>query len=85
VSASDTIRQSFIKIVRAIFMVKDEDITCDECYRHIDMYVDMLADGTKPSQVLNRVESHLKQCPYCEEEFQALISIIEAAERSNEN
>jgi hypothetical protein len=65
-------------IVKTIFNTHAEDITCDECFEHIDEYVDMLRAGQDPSEVLPQVKGHLVQCRCCEMEFRALISILEA-------
>jgi hypothetical protein len=65
-------------LARAIFTAEDEDITCDECYEHIDQYVDMLRAGEDPATVLPKVKTHLTQCQCCEAEMQAFIAILEA-------
>ncbi|HEC23933.1 MAG TPA: hypothetical protein ENI95_13545 [Chloroflexi bacterium] len=68
----------FSRIMRMIFSVEEEDeIGCDECYEHIDQYVDMLRAGQNPDVVLPQVKRHLEQCRCCEVEFQALITILE--------
>jgi hypothetical protein len=69
----------FNKIMRMIFSVQDrEEISCDECYEHIDQYVDMIRAGQDPAVVLPQVKDHLDQCCCCELEFNALITILEA-------
>lgn len=66
------------EVMKTIFAAQEDDITCDECYDHIDQYVDMLRAGQDPAQVLPQVKSHLEQCGCCAGEFQALIAILEA-------
>ena len=69
----------FNNIMRVIFSAREgEDIGCDECYEHIDQYVDMIRAGQDPDMVLPQVKDHLNQCPCCELEFRALITILEA-------
>jgi len=34
-------------LMRTILSAEDEDITCDECYEHIDQYVDMPEVGRR--------------------------------------
>jgi hypothetical protein len=70
------IRQ-FGNIMRTIFATQDEDITCDECFEHIDQYVEMLQAGEDPATVLPQVKHHLEQCRCCEYELKALIAILE--------
>jgi hypothetical protein len=69
----------FTNIMRVIFSVREgEDIGCDECYEHIDQYVDMIRAGQDPDKVLPQIRDHLSQCVCCELEFRALITILEA-------
>ena len=70
----------FANIMKMIFHTAEEDISCDECYDHIDQYVDMLQAGQDPSTVLPEVKQHLAQCRCCEDEFHALIAILENQE-----
>lgn len=72
----------FTNLMKMIFETVEEDITCGECYAEIDQYVDMLRTGKDPSMVLPEVKLHLEQCRCCEEEFHALISILESQEEA---
>jgi hypothetical protein len=65
-------------LMRTILSAEDDDITCDECYEHIDQYVDMLRAGEDSATVLPKVKAHLEQCRCCEAELEALIAILEA-------
>lgn len=67
----------FTKVVRIIFEVSDDDISCEGCFEQVDRYVDMLRAGIDPGEVLPKVKAHLGICGGCEEEFKALISILE--------
>jgi hypothetical protein len=67
----------FRNLIQMIFATQNEDITCEECFEHIDVYVDMLQKGQEPADVLPQVKRHLTQCRCCEAEFQALIAILE--------
>lgn len=76
----------FANIMQMIFATRSEDITCDECYEHIDRYVELLQAGQDPAAILPRVRHHLEQCRCCEQEFRALIAILEGyAETSAAN
>ena len=71
-------RERFNDMMKVIFSAQERDITCDECFMHIDVYVDKLRAGEEPERVLPEVRSHLEQCGCCREEFEALITILEA-------
>jgi hypothetical protein len=72
-------------IIKTVFSVPMEEITCGDCYEVIDQYVDMLLSGQDPEVVLPKVKEHLGQCRCCHTEFRALISILEAAAKSEED
>lgn len=68
----------FTRIMRVIFEVSQEEIVCEDCYNQIDYYVDMLRSGRDPGEILPKVKAHLGICPGCNDEFRALIKILEA-------
>lgn len=72
-------------LMRTILSAEDEDITCDECYEHIDQYVDMLRAGEDAATVLPKVKTHLEQCRCCESELRAFIAILEAETSANQD
>lgn len=69
------------KVIKSLSITLDEEMTCGECYQEVDKYVDMLRDGKKPSEIMPLVEHHLTLCPPCKEEFQALLTALESAEK----
>ncbi|MBN1312827.1 MAG: hypothetical protein JXB30_15540 [Anaerolineae bacterium] len=75
--------QDIAGLMRTIFSAEDDDITCGECYEHIDEYVDMLRAGEDAATVLPKVKAHLEQCPCCKMEFQAFVAILEAETETN--
>ena len=70
-------KQKFLQIVQNIMSTSEEDIGCDDCYEHVDRYVDMLESGEKPDEVMLQVQQHMNNCRCCQEELTALISVIE--------
>jgi len=68
----------FVNIMRMIFNTNLEEIVCEDCYDAIDQYVDMLQAGRNAGEILPEVKNHLGICAGCDEEFKALIAILEA-------
>jgi deoxycytidylate deaminase len=66
-------------LISALRSVQQQDISCDECFEHVDEYVDMLQSGQDAAEVLPHVKQHLEQCRCCHSEFNALIRILEQA------
>ncbi len=70
------------KMVRFIVKTHKEDITCDECYEHIDRYVDLIDSGAPLDQVLISVQRHIENCPCCFHELEALQAILKGQEET---
>ncbi len=68
----------FVNVMRSIFNTKLEEIVCEDCYNAVDQYVDMLRAGRDAGEILPQVKAHLGVCAGCDEEFRALIAILEA-------
>ncbi len=68
------------RLVSAIFTVHqyEEQIDCDMCAQQFDCLVDMVNNGANLRELLPAVEEHLRCCPDCNEEFQALAAILRA-------
>ncbi|MCC6905890.1 MAG: hypothetical protein IT326_08620 [Anaerolineae bacterium] len=72
------------RIVRAVAGTEEDTITCDDCYDHIDQYVELLEAGESPEGVLLQVQRHLEQCECCEYEMQALVRMIQSMQESDD-
>ncbi len=70
-------------LLKQIYSVRDQDITCDECYDVIDRYVELLRLGKDADAVLPDVKAHLAQCDCCKDEFKALITILETNDKAD--
>lgn len=68
------------RLLTAIFTIhQDEElIDCETCSQQLDCLVDMANKGANLRDLLPAVEEHLRCCPDCNEEFQALAAIIRA-------
>ena len=66
------------KVLKTLSITQPEEMTCNECFAEIDQYVDMLREGSSPSEVMPLVKHHITLCPPCKEEFEALLVALEA-------
>ena len=65
-------------IVQGILATRADEISCEECFIELDRFAEIqLADATA-EEALPLVEDHLKRCKDCREEFEMLMSILEA-------
>ena len=67
-------------VARALASRPDE-MSCGECDACVDRFAEMTLSGRDASEALPLVEEHLRGCPGCREEFEALMDVLRAAER----
>jgi hypothetical protein len=68
------------KLITAIFgqHADDSPIDCDQCAQHFCRLADLVRAGAPVAELLPEVQRHLDCCSECTEEFQALLTMIEA-------
>jgi len=54
------------------------EIGCDECFEHIDRYVDLQAAGHDADAAIPGLRAHLDGCPACREEYESLRALVGA-------
>jgi len=52
------------------------EIACEEAYRLLDQYADMVLRGEDPAALMPRVKHHLEMCMDCREEFEVLLEAL---------
>jgi len=70
------------RLKRMIHMVDstaDIEIACEEAYRLLDEYADMLLRGEDPAKLLPQVKHHLEMCMDCREELDVLLAALRAS------
>jgi hypothetical protein len=68
--------QMFIKMVEKTQVV---EFSCDEVYRLLDQYTEIVNQGENAQKLMPLVEHHIDICPDCREEFEALLRILQAS------
>jgi hypothetical protein len=56
----------------------EEDLNCDGVHALIDQFAECVARGQDAAALMPLVQSHLGHCPGCEEDFVALLRMMEA-------
>lgn len=51
-------------------------LSCDDCFRHVDAYVEALLSD--PTTTMPAMDAHLRGCPACAEEAEALLELAAA-------
>lgn len=68
----------FLHLVEHIFATEADEIDCDACFSKLDRYAEITLAGQDAARFMPRVDSHLRHCPACREEYEALLSALKA-------
>ena len=58
--------------IRRILGPAGPELTCDECFEHLDRYVDAELGGEDPNAAVPGMAAHLAGCPACAEDHASL-------------
>lgn len=64
------------KLLRMLSLTHERELTCNEVQALMDVYVDLELAGENPQQALPDVSQHLRICPECREEHDALLKML---------
>jgi len=52
------------------------ELTCDECFEHLDRYVELELAGHDADAAVPGMRAHLEGCPACKEDHESLTAFI---------
>jgi hypothetical protein len=55
----------------------DPELDCDECFEHLDRYVELELAGAPADALVPGLRAHLVGCPACAEEHESLRALLE--------
>jgi anti-sigma factor RsiW len=58
------------------------ELTCQECFQHLDRYVDLELAAADADAAIPGMRAHLEGCPACSEDHASLLALV-AAEGSD--
>jgi hypothetical protein len=67
------------RMIHMVDATAEVEIACEEAYRLLDEYADMLLRGEDPAKLLPRVKHHLEMCMDCREELDVLLAALRAS------
>ena len=72
-------KKDFIRqLLEHLAKTEEHEATCDEVFEVLDIYTEAVAQGEDAEQLLPLVRAHLELCRCCKEEYETLLSILEA-------
>ena len=66
------------RMVRNVLTTRPDEIGCDECFEELDLFVEMKLAGKNVAEAMPLVQDHLERCRDCREEFEALLTALQA-------
>jgi anti-sigma factor RsiW len=57
------------------------ELGCDDCFEHLDRYVELELAGADADAVVAGMSAHLDGCPACAEEHESLLALAAAGSR----
>ncbi|MEA2312972.1 MAG: hypothetical protein QOE28_2940 [Solirubrobacteraceae bacterium] len=52
------------------------EVSCEECFEHLDVYVEAEVAGADPEARVPGMRAHLDGCPACREDYDSLRALI---------
>jgi hypothetical protein len=64
------------ELVARLLGPEGPELSCEECFEHLDEYVDAELAGHDPEQVVPGMSAHLTGCPACREDHESLRDLV---------
>jgi hypothetical protein len=68
------------ELLAALLGPQGPELTCEECFEHLDCYVELELSGADPEQAIPGMRAHLQGCPACHEDHESLRSFVSQSE-----
>jgi hypothetical protein len=69
--------QAAARLAALAAAARDDDISCDGVHELIDQFAECAARGDDAATLMPLVQRHLERCSGCQEEYEALLRIVE--------
>jgi hypothetical protein len=54
------------------------ELTCEECFEHLDRYVELERGGSDADAAVPGMRAHLDGCPACDEDHRSLLALLDS-------
>lgn len=69
-------RPSSKRLVAALLGPADPELTCEQCFDLLDVYVEHELAGDNADRLVAGMRAHLQGCPACAEEHASLLELV---------
>ena len=64
------------RLIAALLGPAEPELTCEECFEHLDRYVEVAVAGADPDVAVPGMRAHLTGCPACNEDHASLLEFV---------
>ncbi len=73
---SDRTRHRRSELLARVLGPAEAELTCEECFEHLDRYVELELHGLDAEAAIPGMQAHLAGCPACAEDHASLHALI---------
>jgi hypothetical protein len=77
----DEVVDGFLRVLEEI---RVKDMPCSQVFARLDEYVDKELSGKQADRLMPLLREHFDLCPDCCEEYETLLSVLQASSKSGE-
>ncbi len=66
-----------VKFLHILEKVRTEEMTCNEMFDQLDEFVETEVKSHDAEKIMPLLREHLDMCPDCDEEYEALLNVLE--------
>ena len=68
------------ELVAALLGPAEAELTCEECFEHLDRYVELEIERADADRAVPGMRAHLAGCPACRDDHDSLLAFVAAAD-----
>lgn len=72
--------EQVVTLMKFVASVTPDQLTCDGCLEHVPELAESQLGDVPLTDVLERVQNHLDNCPCCAGEYQTFLEALQAIE-----
>jgi anti-sigma factor RsiW len=67
--------------LKALLGPDGPELTCEQCFEHLDRFVEVELAGADPEAAVPGMRAHLAGCPACAEDHASLLALVSSEGR----
>ena len=68
------------ELVAALLGPAEAELTCEECFEHLDRYVELEIERADADRAVPGMRAHLAGCPACRDDHDSLLAFVTGAD-----